>query len=145
MNTSGLIAWISNSDYMSKNEKASTQLTAFPLEWGDEWVRERVYKVAVSWQISEWLLSGMQWMNICISSGPTANIRIPLEWDAVNERTYKQWSHGKYRNASWVGCLQHAWDMRLIKAWPVAVVNLLSAQVGGCPEPTQVVRPLELF
>ena len=35
--------------------------------------------------------------------------------------------------------------MQLVNAWPVAVVNLLSAQVEDCPEPTQVVKPLELF
>ena len=66
------MAWISNSDYRSENERASTQLTALPLEWGDEWVRERVQ-----------------------GSSSTANIRMPLEWDAVNERMYMQWSHSK--------------------------------------------------
>ena len=33
-------------------------------------------------------------------SRSTANIRMPLEWDAVNERTYRQLSHSKYQNAS---------------------------------------------
>ena len=61
VNTSGLKAWISNSDYRSHNEGASTQLTALLLEWA----RERVQ-----------------------GSSSTANIRMPLEWDAVNRRTY---------------------------------------------------------
>ena len=60
VNMSGLMAWISNSDYRSENERAFTELTYLPLEWGDEWIRERVYKVAGPRQISEFLLSGMQ-------------------------------------------------------------------------------------
>ena len=40
---------------------------------------------------------------------------------------------------------QNAWDWQLGNAWPVAVINMLSAQVEDCPELTQVVKPLELF
>ena len=40
---------------------------------------------------------------------------------------------------------QNAWDAQLGNSWPVAVINLLSAQVEDCPEPIQVVKPLELF
>ena len=47
VNTSGLMAWISNSDYRSENERASTQLTALLFKWGVEWTREN--KVAVPW------------------------------------------------------------------------------------------------
>ena len=71
------MAWISNSTYRSENERASIQLTALHLEWGNEWVRERVQ-----------------------GSSSMANIRMPLEWDGVNEHTYRQLSHGKYQNAS---------------------------------------------
>ena len=71
------MALISNSDYRSDNERASMQLTPLLLEWGNEWARERVQ-----------------------GSSSTAIIRMPLEWDAVNERTYGQRSHGSYQNAS---------------------------------------------
>ena len=54
------MAWISNSGYRSENKRASTELKTLLLEWGDEWVRERVYKVAGPRQISECLFSGMQ-------------------------------------------------------------------------------------
>ena len=74
-----------------------------------------------------------------------AIIRMPLVWDAVNGREDRQQSHGNYQSASRVGCVQHAWDVRLGNSWPVAVINLLSAQVEDCPEPTQVVKPLEFF
>ena len=77
VNTSGLMAWISHSDYRSENERASMQLTALPLEWGNEWARQRVQ-----------------------GSSSTTIIRMPLECDAVNERAYRQWSHGNYLTAS---------------------------------------------
>ena len=70
-------------------------------------------------------------MDAHIGSSPTAIIRMPLEWDAVNGRTYRQQSYGNYQSATCVGCLQHAWDVQLGNAWPVAVINLLSTQVGG--------------
>ena len=40
-----------------KIERASTQLTVLPLEWGIEWAREKA------------------------SSSSTASMRMPLEWD----------------------------------------------------------------
>ena len=55
-------------------------------------------------QLSECLSSGMQRMDEQIGTSPTAIVRIPLEWDAVNERTHRQWSLDNYQNASWVGC-----------------------------------------
>ena len=88
-NTRELMTWVSNSDYKNENERASTQLTTLLLEWGDEWARERDSKLAVPQQLSECLLSGMQWMDVRIGSSPTAVIRVPLEWDAVNEGTYR--------------------------------------------------------
>ena len=54
-----------------KIEGASTQLTVLPLEWG----------AAVPRQVSERLLSGRSEWNRDIGSNPTANIRMPLEWD----------------------------------------------------------------
>ena len=71
------MAWISNSDYRSENERVFTQLTTLLLEWGDEWARETVH-----------------------GSSSTAIIRMLPEWDAVNDRTYRQRSHGNYQSAS---------------------------------------------
>ena len=42
----------------------------------------------------------MQRMDAQVDNSPTAIIRKPLEWDAVNGRAGRQQSHGNYQKAS---------------------------------------------
>ena len=58
-------------------------------------------------------------------------------------REYRK-SRDNYQFVTQVGSLQHVWKVRPFNACPVAVINLLAAQERR-PEPTQVMRPLELL
>ena len=53
---------------------------------------------------------------------------MPLEWAQRMDSPNRSQSRGKYQNGSWVGSLQHAWDVRPGNAWPVAGISLLAAQ-----------------
>ena len=128
VNISVLMAWIINSDYKSENWEASTQLTVLPLEWGVEWARERAsgsstasISMPLEWSV-EWVRDIDSNPMACISmplewacdmgSNPTASISMPLEWAQRMDPHCRSQSNGKYQYASWVECLQHAWDVQ---------------------------------
>ena len=59
---------------------------------------------------------------------------------------YREWRkpHDNYQYVTHVGSLQHTWESGQTALIPVSVINLLTAQERR-PDPTQMVKPLELF
>ena len=79
--------------------------------------------VVIPRQISACLLSGRNEWACDMGSNAMASISMPLEWDLLS-------MHGMCGQA-------------MLNLWQVSVC--LQHRRESCPEPTQVVRPLELF
>ena len=144
--------WLTNNGYWCKDNKADgpiltmstrvnreglTQCPVLLLQWGMERARCPEQQCLLNQGQQGW---GPKWAYNCYITRTTANIKMLIEW-AIDSVT----------NPTTIISMSSEWDLfsmherlRPGNAWLVAVISLLAAQERS-PEPTQVVKALELL